>query len=152
MFKKTIYKYKDDEGSIIISPYNPNVEYEQLYRLIVSNDEYLLTKDYKDYFGVIDIKEKDLELWVEVHKDDLENPISTKAEINGVIDTTLETLALEDNAIDVIILLLEQLANHGGELDMVDFYVLMVKRGLKTIDQVPKRYKDEVIAILNSKR
>ena len=151
MFKKTVYKYKDEKGREIVSPYKPNVEHELMYRLIAASDEYLLTKDYMSYYRIIDIKERDLELWTEVHKDDLGNPISTFSEINGAIDTTLETLALEDNAIDVIILLLEQLANHGGELDMVDFYVLMVKRGLKTIEQVPKRYKEEVIAILNSK-
>ncbi len=33
---------------------------------------------------------------------------------------------------------------------MVDMYVAMVMRGLKTIEQVPKRYREEVKKILDS--
>lgn len=31
---------------------------------------------------------------------------------------------------------------------MVELYVVMVQRGLKTIDQVPTRYREQVKAIL----
>ena len=31
---------------------------------------------------------------------------------------------------------------------MVELYVVMVQRGLKTIDQVPVRYRDQVKALL----
>ena len=31
---------------------------------------------------------------------------------------------------------------------MVELYVVMVQRGLKTIDQVPARYREEVKALL----
>lgn len=31
---------------------------------------------------------------------------------------------------------------------MVELYVVMVQRGLKTIDQVPARYRDQVKALL----
>lgn len=36
----------------------------------------------------------------------------------------------------------------GGVNPMVDMYVAMITRGLKTIDQVPVRYRDEVAKIL----
>ena len=36
----------------------------------------------------------------------------------------------------------------GGSSKMVDMYVAMVQRGLKTIDQVPTRYREEVSRIL----
>ena len=33
---------------------------------------------------------------------------------------------------------------------MVELYVIMVQRGLKTIDQVPVRYREQVKAILEA--
>ena len=33
---------------------------------------------------------------------------------------------------------------------MVELYVVMIQRGLKTIDQVPARYREEVRAILEA--
>ena len=33
---------------------------------------------------------------------------------------------------------------------MVELYVVMIQRGLKTIDQVPARYREEVRALLES--
>lgn len=81
MFKKDIYRYKDEKGRIIVSPYKPNVEYEHMYRLIAQSDEYRLT-NYSIVTQVIDIQEKDLELWFEVHKDDLETPVSQLEQIN----------------------------------------------------------------------
>lgn len=81
MFKKDIYKYKDEKGRTIVSPYKPNVEYEHMYRLIAQSDEYRLT-NYSMVTQVIDIQEKDLEIWFEVHKDDLETPISQLEQIN----------------------------------------------------------------------
>ena len=40
------------------------------------------------------------------------------------------------------------LNNIGGNNKMVDMYVAMVVRGLKTIDEVPSRYREEVKQIL----
>lgn len=85
MFKKDIYKYKDEKGRTIVSPYKPNVEYEHMYRLIAQSDEYRLT-NYSIITQVVDIQEKDLELWFEVHKDDLETPISQNEEIANKIE------------------------------------------------------------------
>ena len=33
---------------------------------------------------------------------------------------------------------------------MVELYVVMIQRGLKTIDQVPARYREQVRAILDA--
>lgn len=85
MFKKDVYKYKDEKGRTVISPYKPNVEYEHMYRLIAQSDEYRLT-NYSIVTQVVDIQEKDLELWFEVHKDDLETPISQNEEIANKIE------------------------------------------------------------------
>lgn len=84
MFKKDIYKYKDEKGRTIVSPYKPNVEYEHMYRLIAQSDDYRLT-NYSMVTQAIDIQEKDLELWFEVHKDDLETPISQNEQVQTQI-------------------------------------------------------------------
>lgn len=86
MFKKDIYKYKDDKGRTIISPYRPNCECEHMYRLIARSEDYILT-NYVIFTQCVDIQEKDLELWFEVHKDDLETPISQNEEIISKIET-----------------------------------------------------------------
>lgn len=99
MFKKDIYKYKDDKGRTIISPYQPNCEYEHMYRLIAQSEDYRLT-NYVIFTQCVDIQEKDLELWHEVHKDDLETPISQNEEVKimlgdlQIADTTLEELVM----------------------------------------------------------
>lgn len=85
MFKKDIYKYKDDKGRTIISPYSPSCEYEHMYRLIAQSEDYRLT-NYVIFTQCIDIREKDLELWFEVHKDDLETPVSQNEEVKYRIE------------------------------------------------------------------
>lgn len=80
MFKKDIYKYKDEIGRTVVSPYKPSCEYEHMYRLIAQSEDYRLT-NYTIFTQCIDIKERDLELWFEVHKDDLETPISQNEEV-----------------------------------------------------------------------
>jgi hypothetical protein len=85
MFKKDIYKYRNEYGGITISPYKPDVEYEHMYRLIARSDDFLLT-DFVIYTTCVDVTEKDVQLWHEVHKDDLETPISQNEEITNKIE------------------------------------------------------------------
>lgn len=85
MFKKDIYKYKDDKGRTVISPYRPNCEYEHMYRLIAQSEDYRLT-NYSIITQCVDIREKDLELWHEVHKDDLETPVSQNEEVKYMVE------------------------------------------------------------------
>lgn len=85
MFKKDIYKYVDDNGRVVISPYRPSCEYEHMYRLIAQSEDYMVT-NYVIFAQCVDIREKDLELWVEVHKDDLETPVSQNDEVKHMIE------------------------------------------------------------------
>lgn len=109
MFKKDIYKYKDEKGRTMISPYKPNVEYEHMYRLIARSDEYRLT-NYSMVTQVVDIEEKDLELWFEVHKDDLETPISQLEEINMSMQSLAKIGKLVANQVtdDVVALTIQE--------------------------------------------
>ena len=61
MFKKDIYKYKDEKGRTVVSPYKPSCEYEHMYRLIAQSEDYRLT-NYTIFTQCIDVQEKDLEL------------------------------------------------------------------------------------------
>ena len=166
MFKKDIYKYKDEKGRTMISPYKPNVEYEHMYRLIAQSDEYRLT-NYSMVTQVVDIQEKDLELWFEVHKDDLETPISQNEEVKQSIEEIKSVNSMQDEMIDTTMLALDEmfemfepmlslsiksmsLNNEEVRNPMVELYVVMIQRGLKTIDQVPARYREEVKAILDA--
>lgn len=109
MFKKDIYKYKNEQGRVVISPYKPEVEHEHMYRLIAQSEDYRLT-DYVIIASCIDIQEKDLELWVEVHKDDLETPISQNEEIKSKIETLYKVGKVVANQVtdDVVALELQE--------------------------------------------
>ena len=118
MFKKDIYRYKDDNGRVVISPYRPDCDCEHMYRLIGSSSDYRIT-NYTTMAYCIDIREKDLELWHEVHKDDLETPISQNEELKARINETY--VSLEDlimvgfSAIDELYTIIEELNNKGDE-------------------------------------
>lgn len=165
MFKKDIYKYIDEKGRTVVSPYKPSCEYEHMYRLIAQSDEYRLT-NYSMVTQVVDIQEKDLELWFEVHKDDLETPISQNEEVKQSIEEIKSVNSIQDEIIDMTMLALDEmfemfepmlslsissmsLNNKEVNNPMVELYVVMIQRGLKTIDQVPERYKADVQALLN---
>ena len=109
MFKKLIYKYKDEKGRTIVSPYKPNEDYEEMYRLIAQSEDYRLT-NYSIFAHVIDIPTKDLELWFEVHKDDLETPISQLEEINMGMQSLTKIGKLVANQVtdDVVALTIQE--------------------------------------------
>ena len=166
MYKKDIYKYRNEYGGITISPYKPDVEYEHMYRLIAQSEDYRLT-NYTIFTQCIDVQEKDLELWFEVHKDDLETPISQNEEVKQSIEEIKSVNSIQDEIIDMTMLALDEmfemfepilslsissmsLNNKEVNNPMVELYVVMIQRGLKTIDQVPARYREEVKAILDA--
>lgn len=166
MFKKDIYKYKDEKGRTVVSPYKPSCEYEHMYRLIAQSEDYRLT-NYTIFTQCIDVQEKDLELWFEVHKDDLETPISQNEEVKQSIEEIKSVNSTQDEIIDMTMLALDEmfemfepmlslsiksmsLNNKEVNNPMVELYVVMIQRGLKTIDQVPARYREEVKAILDA--
>ena len=85
MFKLELYKYRDEMGRLIISPYKPSCEYTLMYRLKVQSEEFKLT-NYEMFVDIIDVAEEDVQLWHEVHKDDLETPVSQNEEIANKIE------------------------------------------------------------------
>lgn len=86
MFKLELYKYRDELGRLIISPYKPSCEYTLMYRLKVQSEEFKLT-NYEMFVDIIDVAEEDVQLWHEVHKDDLETPVSQNEELVNKIET-----------------------------------------------------------------
>lgn len=67
---------------------------------------------------------------------------------NEFIDRTMSAMDSLYKLIDV--LLIEK--GYEGEVEnpMVELYVAMIQRGLKTIDQVPARYREQVRALLEA--
>lgn len=103
MYKKNIYKYKDEEGNTIISPCKPDCECDLMYRLISQSEDYLVT-NYTAFTQCIDIPASDLDSWVEVHKDDLENPTPS------AVEKLNEQISLNDEQDALLIELATQLA------------------------------------------
>lgn len=56
-----------------------------MYRLKVQSEEFKLT-NYEMFVDIIDVAEEDVQLWHEVHKDDLETPVSQNEEITNKIE------------------------------------------------------------------
>lgn len=79
-------------------------------------------------------------------------------EVNNTQDILIDTTMM---ATDEVFMMLEPILEmmpmtmsidgemKGGSSKMVDMYVAMVQRGLKTIEQVPTRYREEVARILS---
>lgn len=120
MFKKDIYKYKDDKGRTIISPYRPNCEYEHMYRLISQSEDYRLT-NYVIFTQCVDVQEKDLELWFEVHKDDLETPISQNEEVKNKLYELQSVNELQEELLDTTFIAIDETYTSLEELIMVGF-------------------------------
>ena len=81
----------------------------------------------------------------------LEDRVTELEMINQQQDELINITML---ATDEVFMMLEPLLmqtvtlQEGGDSKMVDMYVAMVQRGLKTIDQVPARYREQVREIL----
>lgn len=88
----------------------------------------------------------------EIRKEDVSRKLKEIERINIEQDDLINISLLATDEIYVMIepLLdaIPQTVNEGGSSKMVDMYVAMVQRGLKTIEQVPVRYREEVARIL----
>ena len=112
-------------------------------------------KVYLGKFATIDdyeeVKNNDIDIELVKKVEDIDNTNSQQFEI---IDTTM--LALDEIFILVepILMMMPMVmsTNNGKEVrnPMVELYVVMIQRGLKTIEQVPERYRAEVQALLNA--
>ena len=79
----------------------------------------------------------------------LEDRVKELEEVNAIQDTLIDVSLLATDEIFMMIEpLLVQNYSIGGNSKMIDMYVAMVQRGLKTIDEVPLRYREEVRLIL----
>ena len=99
MFKKKIYKYKEN-NSTIVSPYKPNCECEEMYRLIAQDENYLLT-NYDVFVTCIDVSKKDLELWEEVDKDTLFKNETLEAKVNKLEKSINSLISVLTETLDV---------------------------------------------------
>ena len=79
--------------------------------------------------------------------------IQSLTEENKTQDILIDTTMLATDEIFTMIepildLVPENIYLERGVSKMVDMYVAMIQRGLKTIDEVPERYREEVRRIL----
>ena len=83
----------------------------------------------------------------------LEEKIDELKEVNNTQDILIDTTMLAtDEIFTMIEPILEKVPQNisleKGVSKMVDLYVAMIQRGIKTIEQVPERYREEVRRIL----
>ena len=92
----------------------------------------------------------------------IERPLTVEEQQTKDIDVLKESSKTQNEMIDICLLATDEIYmmiepllsintfNVKGGSKMVDMYVAMVIRGLKTIDQVPVRYREEVRKILET--
>ena len=118
--------------------------------MIVRSKSYdFLTKQYK----IIEEEIEELEDEIVNVNETLEEKIEKLQEENKTQDILIDTTMLATDEIFTMIEPILELASQNLSLEkgvskMVDMYVCMIQRGLKTIDQVPERYREEVKRIL----
>lgn len=83
----------------------------------------------------------------------LEEKMKELKEENNIQNILIDTTMLATDEIFTIIepildLVPQNLSLERGTSKMVDLYVAMIQRGIKTIEQVPERYREEVRRIL----
>lgn len=82
-----------------------------------------------------------------------EEKIEELKEVNNIQDILIDTTMLATDEIFTMIepildVVPQNISLEKGVSKMVDMYVCMVQRGLKTIEQIPIRYREEVRRIL----
>ena len=101
-----------------------------------------------DNFEEVEDENIDKKLFIKIQNIDDENMVQ-----NEVLDMTM--LALDEMFVlfePILMTTMSVLSVNKREVrnPMVELYVVMIQRGLKTIDQVPARYREEVKAILDA--
>ena len=140
-------KYEERDGLRILT-----AEFGYLIHIIQSETN--AEKVYLEKFATLDnfeeVEDKDIDkrLFVKIQNIDNENMVQ-----NETLDTTM--LALDEMFIlfePILMTTMSVLSVNKREVrnPMVELYVVMIQRGLKTIDQVPARYREEVKAILDA--
>lgn len=149
---------KLENGGIIVN-FNKNIDlmkkygYKEVIDIQPSYDvstQYLTIEGYTETDTEIIVNYAINEIVID-NTPTLEDRVKELEEVNAIQDTLIDVSLL---ATDEIFMMIEPLLseantyNIGGNNKMVDMYVAMCIRGLKTIDEVPLRYREEVRLIL----
>ena len=120
-----------------------------------SDQGFYIEHDGVSYSSAIDLanSEKEYTETTELIEDDFDTRLIKIEETNKSQDELINTTML---ATDEMFMMLEPLLPEVAQTinlersvsKMVDLYVAMVQRGLKTIDEVPTRYREQVKEIL----
>lgn len=107
-----------------------------------------LTKEYIMIEEVVQIEEEPQEV-----KKTVEEKIEELKEVNNIQDILIDTTMLATDEIFTMVepileAIPQTLTLERSTSKMVDMYVCMIQRGLKTIEQIPIRYREEVKRIL----
>ena len=149
---------KLENGGIIVN-FNKNIDlmkkygYKEVIDIQPSYDsetQYLTIEDYSETDTEIIVNYSINEIVID-NTPTLEDRVKELEEVNAIQDTLIDVSLL---ATDEIFMMIEPLLSEAntynieGSNKMVDMYVAMIIRGLKTIDEVPLRYREEVRMIL----
>lgn len=147
---------KLENGGIIVN-FNKNIDlmkkygYKEIIDIQPSYDmstQYLTIEGYSETDTEIIVNYSIYEIVIN-NTPTLEDRVKGLEEVNAIQDTLIDVSLLATDEIFMMIEpLLVQNYSIGGNSKMIDMYVAMVQRGLKTIDEVPLRYREEVRLIL----
>lgn len=91
-----------------------------------------------------------------VYTELIDRPLTAEEQLQKKVeqqDLTIDTMLLATDElytmVEPLLASIPQSINVRGVSKMVDLYVVMVMRGLKTIEEVPARYRQQVKDILN---
>ena len=103
-------------------------------------------------FKIIEEEYEEPEEIIEEVKKTVEEQIEELTEVNNTQDILIDTTMLATDEIytmiEPILEIVPQNILEKGVSKMVEMYVAMIQRGIKTIEQVPVRYREEVRRIL----
>ena len=107
------------------------------------------SKEYK----IVEEEYEEPEEIIEEVKKTVEEKMEELKEVNNIQDILIDTTMLATDEIFTMIEPILELVPQNMTLErstskMVDMYVCMIQRGLKTIEQIPIRYREEVRRIL----
>ena len=107
------------------------------------------SKEYK----IVEEEYEEPEEIIEEVKKTVEEKMEELKEVNNIQDILIDTTMLATDEIFTMIepileIVSQNISLEKGVSKMVDMYVCMIQRGLKTIEQIPIRYREEVRRIL----
>lgn len=150
--------YKNSNGNIIVN-FNKNEELLRNYGYkIIINEKPIFNKE-TEYLAIIGYEETEDSIIINyeikeiVYTKTLDEKVEELKEVNNIQDIIIDTTMLAtDELYTMVEPILEAIPQtmtlERSTSKMVDMYVCMIQRGLKTIEEVPTRYREEVKRIL----